>query len=237
MGTNTRNASDKRFVKDCVFDILGDDVFVSSLMEKVASKVEAVLDRKLDQLCVKLQQLEDNNIQLTSKVKDLEEENRRLRDASDSLEQYSRRNSVRFLGIPSVSQGNEEAKVIEVVGGCLDVNIDPMHIDRCHVIGPSKGDKRDILVKFTSYRFKREIMLNKKMLRDRGVSVVDDLSHKRYVLFKNARSAFGVRNVWSFDGTVNCRVDGKKHILRSESDLQKILVTRSVTAATVNNPK
>ena len=52
------------------------------------------------------------------------------------------------------------------------------------------------------------------------------LTRRRYELFKLAKEAFGVKNVWTLDGKIftNKRVDAtdKRCLIKSESDIYKI---------------
>ena len=222
MGGNTRQ-NEKRVIKECVLDILKDEDFISELIERVSSKVENLLNRKFAEVDTKLHQLEDVNKQLVTKTEMLEMENKHLNDAIDSLEQYSRRNTVRIRGLPSTSRENLEMSFIGAVKSVVDINSGPSCIGRCHPIGPAREGKQDVLVKFMGYGARRELLKNRKTLREKGIVVLEDLTKKRYNLLKSAREALGGKNVWIFDGNINCRVKDKKCVLKTDADLQSVI--------------
>ena len=226
MGSGTRSlAVEKKLIKECVTDILKDEQFLSELVQKLAGKVEALVDRKLEQLEIKVQGLEETNKQLIHKIEVLERENLRKNDSLDAMEQYSRRNTVRFLAVPCTGDRGEEIEnsLLEVINKSVKLKLLPDHIDRCHPLGPARDGKRDVLMKFTSYRYRQNVLVNRKSLHESGLNVVEDLTRDRYRLLKAAKSGLGGRNVWTFDGSVNCRIEGKKYVLKTHDDLKTLL--------------
>ena len=223
MGSGTRsNVSEKRAIKECVMEILNDTNFMSQLVEKVADRFEALFDMKYKQLETRCQQLENVNKELRDEIVKIGGDNQKCLEAVDAVEQYSRRNSIRVLGVPCVSANETEKAVLELINNGSGLSILPDHVDRCHPVGRERNGRRDIIVKFTSYRFRREVLSKRKEFRESGISVVEDLTSKRYKLLKSARAHLGAREVWVSEGRVYCRVEGTKTHIRSDADLQSL---------------
>ncbi|KAL8583195.1 hypothetical protein ACOMHN_053708 [Nucella lapillus] len=91
-----------------------------------------------------------------------------LKDKVDELEQYGRRNCFRLSGIPESPDESTDA-IVKSVAQSISVNVTDDMIDRSHRVGakpagPGAGAPRPILVRMTSYRYKRRQMSEKKNL-------------------------------------------------------------------------
>ncbi|KAL8598269.1 hypothetical protein ACOMHN_035219 [Nucella lapillus] len=89
----------------------------------------------------------------------------------DSLEQYSRRNSVRISGIPEPKGGSAQEdtdNIVQKLGEAIGVRVTSEMIDRSHRVGKRTGTSdRQIIVKFTSYRYRRLLMTSRKGLKNK----------------------------------------------------------------------
>ena len=93
--------------------------------------------------------------------------------------------------------------------------------------GAKKSRPRSIIVKFSSYRKRKEILNNRKKLKNTGISIVEDLTSRNQKLLAMTRGTKGVLAAWSSDGRIIALVPasgGKsaKKLITSESDLQHI---------------
>lgn len=84
---------------------------------------------------------------------------------TDDLEQYTLTNSIHITNIPE-SDGEKTNEVIVKVAEAIGAKIDEKIIDQSHRIGSKRanGTPRAIIIKFVSYRGKREMTENKKKL-------------------------------------------------------------------------
>ena len=101
--------------------------------------------------------------------------------------------------------------ITKQLGIPLDITKD---IDRSHRTGAvrnstmssSKASKKErprpIIVKLTTYRKRREIILNKKKLKGSGITIAEDLTLKNQELLKSARKSPKVVTAWTSDGRV-----------------------------------
>ena len=100
-----------------------------------------------------------------------EEKIAELQDRVDSLEQYSRRNNVRISGIPdSTSDVENTDAIVKKVGEVIGMTITDEMIDRSHRVGKPGKMGRDVLVKFTSYRYKHLIMRARSGLKNKDAA-------------------------------------------------------------------
>ena len=108
------------------------------------------------------------------------------------MEQYSRRTCIRIFGVKEEKGENTDAIAADIITNKLGIPLDPVcDIDRSHRTGKVKEASqttssashvhqkpRSIIVKMTTYRKRREIMLNRKKLKDTGITIVEDLTAK-----------------------------------------------------------
>jgi hypothetical protein len=106
-----------------------------------------------DRIC----KLEGENTTLKSDLKEVTGRVEELELLRDESEQYSRRNNVRISGFPVVPGENTDNIVLQMAKEMV-TEIDIEDIDRSHRTGSKLNAKRDILVKFTSYRFRRQFL-------------------------------------------------------------------------------
>ena len=86
-----------------------------------------------------------------------EEKIAELQDRVDWLGLYSRRNNVRISGIPESTAAAENTDaVVKKVGEAIGVAVTDEMTDRSHRVGKPGKMRRDIVVKFTSYRHKHQ---------------------------------------------------------------------------------
>lgn len=124
----------------------------------------------------------------------------------DELEQYGRRNNLRIFGVPVEDNENTDDIVIGIAKS-IGVNLDKLCIDRSHRIGNKDSPNRPIIVKFTSYAFRKSVFDAKKSLKGTKTTVREDLTSQRMRLLKEALSKYGVKRVWTTDGVIKINVD------------------------------
>ncbi|KAI4459756.1 hypothetical protein MML48_6g00005452 [Holotrichia oblita] len=207
--SNTRAIAEKKdLIKACVAELLQDEEFLSALITKITEKIEKSVEEKLQSYEDRIDILEKNYASLEEKY--------------DNLEQYSRRNSLRINGIVIKPQENLQDKLTEIFANKLRIDMDATYIDRCHTVGPAKENKQSIIIKFTSYKFKKQILRERHLLKGTGIFVVEDLTRARYMMYREAAGKFGPKNVWTLDGNIHIKCNKEKLVFRSMADKKKL---------------
>ena len=158
----------------------------SSSREEVSNKdLQVLINDKFDTLTTLVKQLQNENLQLSNQVHMLEDnveklssENDTLKSvintrffAHDALNQYGRHSNARVINItePKLARGEKEdcAKAVIEVAKKMNVELTKNDIERCHRLGKPRtnGTSRPIIVRLSTYRKKREMVMNKKSLR------------------------------------------------------------------------
>ena len=101
-----------------------------------------------------------------------EEKIAELQDLVDWLGQYSRRNNVWISGIPeSTGDAENTDAVVKEVGQAIGVVVTDKMTDRSHRVGKPGKMRRDIVVKFTSYRHKYLIKKTRSHLKNKNAAL------------------------------------------------------------------
>ena len=120
----------------------------------------------------------------------------------DQQAQYSRRNCLLFHGIKE-EKGEDTGSIINIFKEEMDAQILPNDLDWSHCIGNPKTKKeRPITVTFVRYNLRHNIFKNKKLLKEKVVSITESLTKDRMAKLNEARENYGFRNVWTSDGKI-----------------------------------
>lgn len=193
------------------------DTFRGEIVGMVDSVVTGVLKGLQDRIA----SLEISNKALIQENKTLVTRLETLEKQADQAEQYSRRNCLRISGVSEEENENTDDIVLKLAS---DIGCDTQlpHIDRSHRIGNPKkktSKPRDIIVKFSTYRYRQAFYKQRTILKDsghRGVFVNEDLTKVRSGLLYEARKllkAEVVKGAWSSDGNILVK-DRKDHVHR-----------------------
>lgn len=205
-------SSDANLIESAVRNVLQSKDLIEFVVTAVAERVTELVVRSIEQtLKFNIDACHELKEQLLVRDKQIETLQAQLDIKSDELEQYQRRNSIRVFGVPETSDENTDDLVLQVaasVGANININM----IDRSHRVGPKTDKPRPIIAKFTSYRFRQEIYSKKKNLKGSKITIREDLTASRLSVLRAAITRFGVRRVWSSDGTIIIlKPDGTKH--------------------------
>ena len=164
-----------------------------------------------------VQTLNDKISQLNEVIETKDKQIQKLTEEMDELKQNNKRNTVRIEGLPEKENASVSTSevVCKLATEKLNVDLFPSDIDTCFRVGKNKSpDKtRPVVLRFVSHDKKREVMSNKKKLREeRGtrsgpgpIYINDDLTDTRAYIFKCARQAVKdkhLNSAWSLDGRI-----------------------------------
>ena len=155
----------------------------------------------------KLDKLKSENAQLRENLSKIETKH-------DELEQYSRRTCVRIGNILE-KDGESTDSIVLDVAKTSDADISANDIDRSHRVGKHKpGKRREIIVKFVSYKARTKFLKSRKTLREKNTDIYlnEDLTYTRgdlaymcVVLTKDKN--YVERLAWTFDGRQFIKTD------------------------------
>ena len=93
-------------------------------------------------------------------------------------------------------------------------------IDRSHRVGRKGERPRAVIVKFVSYRKRREMFQNKKKLKGTGKTIREYLTQRRHKLLGECITKYGLNNVWTVDGNIFVKQGTEKRIISRLADIQ-----------------
>ena len=185
------------------------------------------LSKRID----KVEALCENNCKLLfEENKRLSSQINKLEDRLEDQEQRSRNTCLLIHGIDEDMNGNTDEAALKVFNDDLGLNLDISSIQRSHRVGPkkkiqgrntrtNKSNPRPIIVKFTSYRDRKKVYSSKKRLKGKRTSISENLTQKRYILYKQSQEKLGRNNVWTSDGHIMTKVGESYVTINSIDDL------------------
>ena len=215
-------------------ELLSNDAFKAiiekSVLKAIEKKIENVhtILEKLDSRCFDMEQTVDKltqeNTTLKQKITTLEDEKQKIQASINDMEQYSRRNNIRIFGIKENQRENPTEIVQQLAKEKLAIDLDENCIDRCHRVGKTLpgASNRSILVKFTSYQYKRKIIQARRKLKSTGIVIKEDLTQTNNKLLALTQKHETVANCWTLDGRIIA--------LTKTSDQQELKVTINSTS-------
>ena len=187
----------------------------SVLVELVGPQLKDRMNFNIDLIADLRQKLEAKN----KEVADLKQQ---LEDKTDQLEMYTRRNSFRVFGMAE-SEREDTDELVLSVAKMISIPLDLVDIDRNHsVCRKIPGKNRPIIVKFVSYRKRREMFQAKRKLKNKGITIREDLTKARLELLQAAIQRFGLANTWTDDGTIIVKKCNNRLRLQTFADLANI---------------
>lgn len=196
-------------IEKAVAGCLKGDDFVDKIVAKLTAKVR---DAVLEALSQSLRDARSRIDELNQEVSKLRTELKRVEVVEKSVEeaeQYQRRNNLRVFGIPEARGESTDGIVIGLFKDKLDIDLPLERVERTHRVGRPRppGDDgkprhRPIIVRFNSYRDRREVFSNKKRLKGSGITIREDLTTKRAEVLRHAIQQHGPSKVWTVDGRI-----------------------------------
>lgn len=232
-------------VKECLIDKTFMETFAYQISEIVAKNLRnefEKINKKVDALETRINNIEEinktlisENKELVAKLNILEEqmskecipgvsENSVLQSKVNNLEQNAKLLELRVFRVPE--SPNENLKEILVNIFYEKLGISSCQIDNCYRIGLLNQNSiktRPIIVKFGSMSDRNNVFYNKKKLKGNKIVIAEELIKPRFELLKLAKEKFGTRNVWSKEGSIVTKLNGKKYYMKNVEDLNKIL--------------
>ncbi|CAG9822007.1 unnamed protein product [Phaedon cochleariae] len=219
MGLTERQKSEYRNIakevsKEIVHDLMGDDRFLECLADKLADKVSEKVNRRLEDLATKINTLE-------TKIAHIQGDNENLMIRIDELEQKSKLDQLRIYGITEEREENLKPKIENI--SISKMGMKNVKLLQCYRIGnPNPNKSRAVIIKFENIQERNLAYDSKKLLKGCRITLVEDLTKARHEILLYAKEKIGPKMVWTMQGRIYTKVNGKKICLRSEDDVLKI---------------
>ena len=130
---------------------------------------------------------------------------------SEAHEQYSRRNCLLIHGVAESHGESTDSLVIDTMKKHLAVNLSPNDLDRSHRLGPRRSDgrARPIIIKFSCYNVRASVYAAKRKLKGSNLLITESLTRQRVRALSDAKLKYGKENVWTMDGEILTKLEGK----------------------------
>ena len=206
----TGSQENQDLVSRIVKEELGDLTFLIKEMKQSLDKSLA----QTNQLHEDVQTLKTASLERDNTIKGLEDQinfmNSKISTMDNQindLEQYGRNSSVRIYGYALAEHTDTTKAVIQLFNG-LNINLQPSEIVAAHPLPMRQYQDRPhippIIVKFLRNSDKDRVIMARKGLKGRTVSIHDDLTLKNKQLLNRVRNDERVETSWSFKGCVWC---------------------------------
>jgi hypothetical protein len=174
----------------------------------------------------KVNDLEDENAQLKERVAELEQ-------CLDETDQYAKRNLLLVHNQWEEKAGENTDQLIVGMAKNLGIHITDMDIERSHRTGrdPKPGKPRPVIVRFQSYKVRRQFYDARKRLKDNPVysktfinEVLTSTRNKMAKAARDLRRQKRIDSTFTTDGRVVIRThDGNLHFLSTPQALDELI--------------
>ena len=166
--------------------------FKDKLVEEIRKEIINEVRSKLEVQDEKIMILESNVEMLQNHVSYLKDTQQKSAIATEDLEQYGRRLCLRIKDVQCKPNetSNEVLDIVREQIKSAELEVPDVVLDRAHRIGKKietddKGTVQDIIVRFTSFRYRTMFYRSRKKVKG-NARVRLDLTKKRYKLLNDA---------------------------------------------------
>jgi hypothetical protein len=188
--------------------------------EKITERCEQV-ESKVFELEEVVDTVRKENASLKRDIEALRESLTTTQREVNDLEQYGRRWNLRIFGIAEQSQEDVVKKVCEV-SGQVGVAVTADDIEACHRVGPvggaasQRGGKgarpRAIIVRLKDRGVRDNILVNRKKLKGKKISIAEDLTYENNRMSTLAYKHSATMSTWTKNGKVFAKLKTGKTV-------------------------
>ena len=135
-----------------------------------------------------------------------------LTNQIDNMEQHNRNECLVLHGIPEKAKELPHESVnlfVQTVNEHLGLNteINADMIRRAHGKKRTDGKSRPITARIWSSNLRNDIYFSKKKLKDKSISITENLTQRRLEKLKKAEEQYGKKQVWTKEGRIYSKDD------------------------------
>lgn len=193
--------------------------------EELKERVTELHDR-LDHVTFENGEIKDRLDKVESELKKEKERTKSAIEKSNHNEQYSRKNNVKLMGVADLTNETESRltkNVLAIIKEKTDEDIESSDIVAIHRI-PSKINPKPVLVKFKNNSVKTRLMKHRKVMKQQGYKLVDDVTRENTQLIGRLLEHEKIDSAWFFNGYIYGKTtDGKRYRFDLHSDINAII--------------
>lgn len=231
----TRNSIKNLMSKDDIESFITKTV--QGIMREMEGKLTKLVEMEVKERTVELNNRLDFMVYENGEIKDrlykVEEELQKERETmhealekSNYNEQFSRKNNVKIMGIKDLEHETEASltdKVISVLKEEAKVDIETSEIMAIHRI-PSRHDPKPVLMKLKNNNVKTRLMKHRKIMKQQGHKLVDDVTKKNTELISRLLRHEKIESAWFFNGAIFGKTqEGRRYKFDLFSDVNKVI--------------
>lgn len=200
MGLTRENKAEiKEIVRVTVAEVM------NSYIEKITEKVMEMFEERNG----------GSNANIIQQLKEYE-------DKVDQLQQEMKSRNLIINGIPETQNEIVNEKIISICHS-LNIDLDEGHISKCYRFGKKIENKqRPILIKFHYEKHRDNILSKRKLFYSSKIGIKEDLTKKRYNIFKDAVRQFGFKNVWSSNGRIKIKSNERTYLVTTWTHYEEL---------------
>ena len=207
------------FIKLTVNSVLeGMEVKIQAMVEeevkeRVSGQLTEVNDR-LDSLVFENTEIKDRLDKVEKKLKKEKERSKTALEQSNYNEQFSRKNNVKIMGVEVIEDETElklTETILDIIREKTKVEIKLSEIIAIHRI-PSKHNPQPVLLKLKNNSVKTRLMKHRKIMKQSGNKLVDDVTKKNTELITKLLKHDKIDSAWFFNGFIYGKTkEGRRH--------------------------
>lgn len=203
-----------------------------NVMKEMKEQIGLLVDQKVNERCQELTdridslefekgELKERLDEAMNKIEEIQTEaldNDKIAKEAMKLananEQYSRKNNVKIMELP---EGEEETEisltrlVCDLLLDKANITLDPHNIDAIHRIPGKPNKPKPLLVRFRNNNVKTTVMKARKVMKESGHRLVDDVTKMNTGLMNRLNLHEKIDSAWFFNGSVFGKtVEGKR---------------------------
>ncbi|CAH1183819.1 unnamed protein product [Phaedon cochleariae] len=219
---NTRNKQEiTAIVTDSINEFLLNKEFISQLTNKIAERIEE-----------KLRNLEEEVKTQKEIINKLEQKVDIFQQEIDNIHQRAKVNNICVYGVAEEPNEDLLKKILEIINTKTNMELDNNDVQYAYRVGvhhENQNKPRPSIIRLSKQQLKSEIFKRGATFRGTKIYFNEDLTKYRRLLLMEAKSAYGVKNAWSFNGQIYAAIHGKKTKITCKKDLSKHINNSSLS--------
>ncbi|CAG9814180.1 unnamed protein product [Phaedon cochleariae] len=217
MSRNVRKGEEELLsaVKNVVGKLCSSEEFINNLAQIISETISEKFYKEIDAL----KEENKKNVEKISKQQSIIDS---LIDKQERFDKQLRRNNIIFHGIQEKPNENCSQLVLDTILDKMKINyVGKDVIENTYRIGKyDKNKARPIMVKFTTASHKNMIFRNKKLMKNTGIILREDITPEQLKIFKAALLKVGKNGkIWTNLGVIFAKYNDEESIIKIHSML------------------